>query len=153
MTVVPHSYPVETFIEAMDRLYEDVLISNTVLVCLNDDAVKEYAEHLHHRQYSVLWWGSTAAPSPLRRGDENDYWLLRAFKDSANTVLVVSLRWLMGVNSVAFAHTLVASGWNALVSVGVPSYHMDALFKRVLDANENGFYGTQEDFHLMWYME
>jgi hypothetical protein len=139
--ILQHSYPVESFIEAIERLYEEVVISNAIVVCLNEYEVEQWTKALIDHQYSVLEW-TPKTPPPIRQ-----------LKESANRVLVVPYPWMLELNSIAFAHTLVASGWNALISVNVPLYQMDAVFQRVLDANAQGFYGTQEDFHLMWYLD
>lgn len=142
---IHHQYPTETFVESLEKLYEDTMISKTVLVCLNDDAVAEYTEALSALNHTVV---PVIARDPQKA--------LQAFKETPNTILVVSLGRWNAMSETSFK-TLLTAGWNVLASVDVPLYHMDAVYRRCLASGAstasfaNCMSGANEPVHLLWF--
>lgn len=135
---IHHTYPTETFTEALECLYEDTVISKTVLVCLNDDSVMEYTRALSALNHTVL---------PVLTRDPLSVAIQR-FKETQNTILVISLGRCNGMNESSF-QTFLATGWNVLASVDVPLYHMDAVLHRCFSLLPEA--GTAETLHLLWF--
>ena len=147
-----HLYPTETFMEAMEKLYEDELISRAIVVCLNDTEAVDCANELNRRCYSA----KAVVPSEWETDYPVSLWkALYQFKRQPNQILVLSLTLFQQLDKVTFEQHLMRSQWNVLVSVDVPSYQMDAVFERVSDAHRRGFWNPPDDvasdFHLMWY--
>lgn len=132
---IHHLYPTETFLEALEHLYEDAFISKSILVCLNDDTVKEYAVVLGEKNHTVI-------PAFHARA-------LEVFRETPNTILLVSLERLNRFS----LRALVSAGWNAFMAVDVPSYHLDAVFKNIMELHRNGVgVGDDGEIHLLWFL-
>lgn len=135
---IHHLYPTETFLDALECLYEDAFISKAILVCLNDDTVKEYAVALGERNHTVI-------PAFHSRA-------LEVFQETPNTILLVSLERLNRLP----LRALVSAGWNAFMAVDVPSYHLDAVFKKIAELHRDGVgVGDEDDcgeIHLLWFL-
>jgi hypothetical protein len=131
-----HAYSTESFLEALEQLYEDVWVSRAILVCLNQTDADDYAEQLNRRAYSAR---------PLSR----DEWLQKSdwdwFDQCPNRILVVPYESLMDTR---WEH----SSWNLLIGVDVPSYKMDALSKQIADAHQRGFGEEHAEFHHLWFL-
>lgn len=139
-----HVYSTEPFMEALDKLYEDVWVSRAILVCINEAEAADYTAQLNRRAYSAKcltrsMWGHGA----------NWDWrsALEWFNQCPNRILVVPLESMTTEES----HWEDAS-WNLLVSVDVPSYKMDDVFKQVMDAHRHGFGSEHTEFHQLWYL-
>jgi len=143
-----HLYPTETFIEAMKQLYEDDFIVRAVLICLNDDDVLKYTDELNKHLYSAIAVKTTNTSVSLSSS-------LLQFKEQPNQILVMPIKVFQEFDKATFEQQLMRIQWNTLVSVDVPTYMMDSLLERIIDAHKRGFWenymNTIPEFHLMWY--
>lgn len=131
-----HAYSTEPFLDALDKLYEDVWVSRAILVCLNEADAENYTTLLNRRAYSAKCLTQDAM------GWE---W----FHQCPNRILVVPLETF---NTPSEYPPWENASWNLLLSVDVPSYKMDVIHQNILDAHPRGFGSEHAEFHHLWYL-
>jgi hypothetical protein len=143
-----HSADTDSFIKAIQALYETVLISKSIVICVNDTDVMECVAQLNDCQFSAspLFSFMLESNTELRN--------LSVFKKCPNHLLVMTYDVFQRLDDKAFQHYLMETQWNALFGNNVPSYHMDAIAEKIQNCHKKGFWeenGTDE-FHLMYYL-
>ncbi len=155
MTVLPkyviHTADTDTFMKAIQTLYESVLITKSIVVCVNENDVLECVAQLNDLQFSA----SPLLPSMF--ATQSELRSLYVFKKSPNHILVMTHDIFDYLDERAFHQYIMETPWNALLGNNVPSYHMDAISTKIHEAHNEGYLGgtiddTMDYFHLMFYL-
>jgi hypothetical protein len=152
MTVLPeyvvHTADTDSFQKAIQHLYESILITKAVVVCVNEADVLECVAQLNDLQFSA----SALVPSMF--STQSELRALYVFKKSPNHILVISHDIFDYLDERAFNHYFMETPWNALLGNNVPSYHMDAICAKIHEAHKEGYWGEDNPdyFHLMFYL-
>jgi hypothetical protein len=138
-------YASDPFLDALDKLYEDVWVSRGILVCLNEAEAEYYTTQLNRRAYSAhCLKQNTWVCNQEWEWDTALDW----FQQCPNRILVVPLESMTATQPFPWEN----ASWNLLLSVDVPSYRMDDVFKHITDAHKRGFGSEHTEFHQLWYL-